>query len=186
MTKFSVVGISGKAGSGKDFIAQQYFLPRGYTRFSLAWHFKVWLVGKGEATYEEVFHTKPSHIRKLLQEEGTERGRNVYGENVWCHTMGAWMTTLSQHSNITRFVIPDIRFENEVEYIKSIGGIVLRLDAPIRASNNSLTPEARQHISETALDTYKNFDGVIYNDVDYTSGVEDHITEILNTLSFNA
>ena len=64
-----VIGLSGKIGTGKDYIAEQYFFPRGYKQFSLAWHFKIWIVGKQEATYEEVFHTKPPEIRHYSQYE---------------------------------------------------------------------------------------------------------------------
>ena len=171
MTNFEIVGISGKAGSGKDFISQNIFVPYGYVQFSFAWHFKVWLVAKGLATHEEVFITKPPHVRKLLQEEGTERGRMVYGENVWCHAAGEWMRVLAENSGLRKFIVPDVRFPNEVEYIKSLGGKVYRIHAPIRTSMNTLTDEARNHISETALDDYTRFDGIIFNDPEY-AGME--------------
>lgn len=179
MTKINIVGLSGHAGSGKDYIAQHYILPLGYVQWSFAWHFKVWLIGKGEATYEEVFHTKPPHIRKLLQEEGTERGRMVYGENVWCNTAKVWMETLSDNCGISNFCIADIRFPNEVEFIQSLGGKVLRIVAPERSKNSSLTPEARMHISETALNDYERFDGYIFNDPQQADTVPTQIQDVL-------
>lgn len=159
-------GLSGRAGSGKDFIYTNYLAPRGFHRWALADHFKVWVVGKGEATHEEVYHTKPPHIRHLLQQEGTERGRNVYGENVWVRTAFEWMTLINETWNIDRFVISDVRFPNEAQAIQSFGGKVIRIVAPEREANSTLSEAARQHISETALnDTpLTAYDGVIYND----------------------
>lgn len=160
-----VIGLSGKAGSGKDYIAKHVIIPRGFHQFSLAWHFKVWLVGKGEATHEEVFVTKPPEIRKKIQLEGTEYGRFVYGENVWCQTVAEWFNVFYENWGIDKFIIPDVRFPNEVEFIHMLGGPVYRINAPVRIENNRLSAEARQHSSETLLDEYTNFDGYIYNDV---------------------
>ena len=55
-------------------------------------------------------------------------------------------------------IIPDVRFPNEVEAIKNAGGVVIRLDRDILAS---------QHECETSLDNDKfdwnNFDIVVNN-----------------------
>lgn len=180
MESLQIVGISGKAGSGKDWIAQNLLIPRGFRQWSFAWHFKVWLVGQGKATLEEVFETKPPHIRKLMQEEGTERGRMVYGEDIWANTMYAWFQTINMYWGENKFVVPDVRFVNEVEAIHRLGGKVYRIYAPIRVANSSLSEEARNHISETALDGYKKFDGYIDNDPQYANTVETQIINLLN------
>lgn len=172
-----IMGVSGKAGTGKDFISNQYLKPRGFRPWSLAWHFKIWLVGKGEATYDEVFHTKPPHVRKLLQEEGTERGRLVYGEDVWCNTAATWIRHLHETWGVQAIVIPDVRFPNEVAMIQRLGGKVLRISAPKRAASSALTPEQRAHQSETALDDFGGFDGFLYNDVGEEAQVEAQLHE---------
>jgi hypothetical protein len=175
-----VIALSGKAGSGKDYIYENYLRPRGYHRWALADHFKIWTVGKGQATYDEVFHTKPPHVRKALQINGTEQGRNIYGENVWLETAATWMHHLSKTWGINKFCITDCRFPNEVEFIQSrFGGQVIRVIAPTRSENNSLTVEARLHISETALDTYTKFDFFINNDPD--QDLESQIRRFLDT-----
>lgn len=174
-----VLGLSGKAGSGKDYIASNYLKPRGWLPFSLAWHFKIWIVGKRLATHYEVFHSKPPHIRKLLQEEGTEFGRDVYGDTIWLDTAYAWMTLFHNQWGVSKFVIPDVRFPNEVEYLQSRGAAVCRVLAPERIRNSSLTTEARLHISETALDDYERFDGYIPNDIGQEAFVERDIDNLL-------
>jgi hypothetical protein len=162
-----LIGLSGHAGTGKDWIAQQLLVPQGFKPFSLAWHFKIWLVGRGLASYEDVFFTKPPAVRHLLQQVGTEEGRNVYGEDIWCHTAAAWLRLLEEQWGQRRIVIPDIRFPNEVAMIEDLGGKVLRLYAPTREASSPLTAQARQHISETALDQHR-FTYGINNEPDTT------------------
>jgi hypothetical protein len=162
-----IIALSGKSGTGKDYIFENFFRPRGYHRWALADHFKIWTVGKGEATYDEVFHTKPPHVRKALQISGTEEGRDVYGEDIWLETAAVWMEHLSKTWGVNKFCITDCRFPNEVNFIQRVlGGKVIRVHAPTRSANSSLNVDARLHISETALDHYteRQFDFIINNE----------------------
>lgn len=177
-----IIGLSGKAGTGKDFLATTYLKPRGFYPISLAWHFKLALVGKGLATYEEVFKTKPPHVRKLLQTEGTENGRRVWGEDIWCNTTLAWMNLVNEQWGIDRFVIPDVRFPNEVGMIRRNGGYIWRLIAPVREAENGLSAEARLHESEVALDQFDLFDEFVYNDPRYASTVGEQIGTLVDPL----
>ena len=179
--KINVGGLSGKLGTGKDFIAKQYFFSHGFRQISLAWHFKVWVIGQGLATWEEVFETKPPHVRTMLQKLGTEQGRDVYGENIWVDTMFAWIYTYAHYWNEYNFIIPDVRFPNEVEGIQSHEGKVFRIHAPKRNQFASATDEQRMHPSETSLDNYKKFDGVIWNDPEDSSGLDDQMAILLTS-----
>lgn len=177
-----VIGLSGKAGSGKDYIASRIITPKyGYVPFSIAWHVKANLVGKGALTYEEAFITKPPHARHLLQQEATESGRDIYGQDMWLRAADSWMRTIYESWGIQRFVLPDVRFPNEVEYIKKMGGKVIRIIAPKRVAQSPLSDEARNHYSEVALDEYPldNFDGIIDNDI----GNEDTLLQRIEALN---
>lgn len=162
-----LIGLSGKANIGKDHIAS-ILRGYGYFPFSFALHFKMDMVGKKEVTYEEVMITKPPHIRNLIQRKGTEEGRNVYGENVWVDTVDAWLRFFEENWKQNLIVIPDIRFKNEADYIKSKGGKVYRIKSDDRIANSKLTQEQQGHISETALDDLPDsyFDGIIKNNID--------------------
>lgn len=59
-TNIKIIGLHGKAGSGKDFIANACLSD--YFKFALANHFKIDVVRKYLFTYEEVFDTKPAHV----------------------------------------------------------------------------------------------------------------------------
>lgn len=179
--RIQVVGLSGKLGTGKDYIAKKYFFPNGYRQISLAWHFKVWVVGQGLATWEEVFETKPDHVRTLLQKLGTEQGRNVYGENIWVDTMFAWIQTYAHYWDEHKFIIPDIRFPNEVEGLRQNGGRVFRIYAPKRNRFAAATDEQRLHASEVSLDNYptNKFDGIIYNDPDDSADLDEQMNRLI-------
>lgn len=164
MTEYTVVGLSGRAGVGKDYLFNTVLKPLGFYRVALADHFKIWIAGQGSASYEELFKTKPPKIRHLLQQEGTERGRLVFGEDIWCQVLYSWMTLWQEQWGLTKFCITDIRFPNEVEFVQRVGGKVVRIQAPEREVSRGLSAEARLHPSETALDDFNNFDLVINND----------------------
>lgn len=162
--RIHIVGLSGKAGSGKDFIATNAFSELGYYQWSFAWHLKVGVVGKGLASYEDVFFNKPPEVRKILQIEGTEEGWMKWGQRLWVDSLLAWTRIASEYFGINKFVVPDVRFTHEVEGLHEVGGRVYRIVAPTRTDNNGLSAEARNHISETALDHFTGFDGFIYNE----------------------
>ncbi len=59
-------------------------------------------------------------------------------------------------------VIPDVRYPNEVARIREVGGKVIRITRP----GAGLTGEAAAHLSETALEKWRDeeFDGMCVND----------------------
>lgn len=164
-----VVGISGKSGVGKDYTYQHLLRPVGFRNWSFAWHLKVGIVGRGQATHEQSFIEKPDWLREQWQQEGTERGWMVHGKRLWVDTAFEWMRLLSEEWGQNRFVIPDVRYPHELEGIQALGGKVVRIEAPERAALNRLTPEQRLHSSEIALDGLDTsgepaFDALLYND----------------------
>lgn len=166
MSKYKVVGLAGKSGSGKDYVYLNYLKPMGFMQVSLAWHFKVDLIGKKAITFEEAFVTKPPHIRTLLQIQGTELGRNIYGQKIWCDTLVAWMDVYNFHWDVDQFVIPDVRFINEMNFIQDdLDGKVIQVYAPERSGDTTLDDTQRAHPSESEMDSIHpdDYDGVLFN-----------------------
>ncbi len=154
----NVVGISGKARSGKDYVADKYFIPAHYMPVPLANGFKFAAVSRHDLPMVEMWEgSKSARTRHYLQQEGTERGRNVYGEDTWIKHAEA-VLYYYHLKGYDHFVVPDVRFPNEASWIHGLGGIVIRLHG-----RGGLDGEAGQHISETALDDFPGFDHVIDN-----------------------
>ena len=64
--------------------------------------------------------------RKMLQMMGTEAGRDVFHKDIWIYALEK---KIEQHSNIgyKNIVIPDVRFPNEIDFIHSKGGFIVRV-----------------------------------------------------------
>ena len=117
--------------------------------------------------YNKFFIKKDTETRKKLQEIGTEFGRNKYGEDIWIKIVYNWIKVYVSRG-IKRFIITDVRFENEVNFIKQLNGIIIRVYAPDRniiklrqESNNNqdIIDKLQKHPSELYV---KNFKGYKY------------------------
>lgn len=117
---------------------------------------------------ESVF--KPT-VRQLLQEIGTEAGRDIIHPNIWVNALFAdyvpFATTAGVKANFrekSNWIITDVRFFNEVQAIKNRGGVVIRVNRKEYVEYQGKIVEAFDaHPSETALDDYKDWDYVIDN-----------------------
>lgn len=58
--------------------------------------------------------------RYAMQTIGTEWGRGIIGDSLW---VNAWRSTLPK-GNI---VVDDVRFENEADAVRELGGVVVRI-----------------------------------------------------------
>lgn len=71
-------------------------------------------------------------IRLILQYEGTEIGRTMRGKNSWVNATFSDYKPLSysDHSGwiYPNWIITDLRFENEANKIKSLGGVIIRVE----------------------------------------------------------
>jgi phosphomevalonate kinase len=167
-------------GCGKDYIASRYIIPylesKGHK--TMVWSFadqiKVNVMVKYNIPYNNVYIKKSDFTRTLLQKEGTEFGRNKSGEDIWIRYLNAWSETLG-YKNIDAIIITDVRFKNEIEYIKSKNGIVIRIESDDRnelrlqqesKGNIDIYNRIKTHISECELDNYTGFDYVLNNKID--------------------
>lgn len=167
-----LIGLSGKMGVGKDYIAHNIILPYLEKKniktliIAFADQIKVNTSVKNNISLSKMYDTKNENIRKLLQKEGTENGRDKYGNNIWIDYVDKW-TDIYSKRGIQAFIITDCRFKNEVEYIKKNNGVIFRIEAPLRNKeriyNEKNSLEIQKHISEIDLDDYK-FDNIINND----------------------
>lgn len=151
-----LIGLSGKQRSGKDTFADYLVEKYGFKKVSFANPIKELAVNYFGLNPVDVYETKPEKVRKVLQDIG-KIGRYV-DDLFWVKKA---LEEYDPNSN-NNYVVSDVRFINEAEYLKSLDGLIIRIEAPreIRASRGLLTGE--DDISETELDGYK-FDYVINN-----------------------
>lgn len=182
--RITVIGISGWARSGKDTSADYLVEKYGYKKFSFAKPMKEAMyrldpritvnelantslrVGVDVYDWEGLKERSPD-VRGLLQRMGTEVGREMFGEDFWVNH------ALDSIPDGTKAVIADVRYPNEADAIRKLGGKVIRVE------REGVKP-ANEHPSESALNDY-NFDVVITNNstIETLNSVLDKIIEKL-------
>lgn len=153
---YNLIGLTGYAQSGKDTLATVLVENYGYRRIAFADAIRTFLYEInpiiGVTANENVYlrarvdrdgweETKKSpEVRRLLQDLGVS-ARNILGSEIWV------ATALKGIEPNERIVITDVRFENEADTIRQLGGQLWRVKRvgvdPINA-----------HISETQMDGY--------------------------------
>ena len=184
-----IIGLMGHQGVGKNYIADLLLknLPTKNTIIiAFADHFKVDCICKHNCDYNKVFGEKDYETRRLLQKVGTEEGRNKFGENIWINVVETWIKLLNERG-VNRFIISDVRFVNEAEWVKKMNGILIKIDAPKRFrirleketnNNEELINQIKNHKSEIMIDEYKEYDILIKNDLDDNLEIEKIIEKI--------
>ena len=146
-----VICISGKAGHGKDTVAELLADElKANGKSVMVTHYADLLkyVCKTFFGWDGV---KDEKGRELLQYVGTDKVRAV-SPDYWANFV---VSILSFFGNSWDYVlIPDTRFPNEYEIYRAFGmdAMLVRVVRPGYVS--ALTEEQRQHPSETALDHY--------------------------------
>ena len=167
-----IIGFSGKMGSGKNYIAESIVAPflrkNGFQVVVIAFadQLKIDVMNKYNLSYEDVFDRKTLATRDILQLEGTENGREKRGADVWIKYVASWIAIFAARG-IEHFLIPDVRFRNEAEWILSQGGIIVKINAPDRHEEHCRTknilPDKIMHSSETELDEWDGYNLFINN-----------------------
>jgi hypothetical protein len=169
-----IIGLAGKMGAGKNYIAEHIIAPyihslhETYLIVAFGDHLKLDVLNKyrdePDITFDSVVNTKPLRVRQLLQYEGTELARAA-NPLVWINYLDNWIK-LHHSRGVTHFIITDIRFKNEADWIRShpFGGHVIHLDylerTPMYTDDIplSISTHPDHHISEHDLDDYPHYD----------------------------
>lgn len=156
-----IIGLSGYARSGKDSTAELLCLNYGYRRVSFADPIREALMRLNPRVgdmplsilvedYGWDLAKQNPEVRRLMQVLGTEVGRSMFGDDVWIKM------ALRDLRPEDKVVISDVRYPNEADAIKQLGGSLWRINRHNHQAVNG-------HKSEHAMDNYM-FNHVIYND----------------------
>ena len=147
-----LISLSGKKHSGKTTVAE---LMSAYSNHNCE------LAGWADALKDEVckamgitrlqLETHKEQYRLILQGWGTDF-RRKQDPNYWIKQLAEKINT----SEKALFIVHDTRFCNELQFIKDVGGFLIRVVRPGEKSNDA-------HSSETELDD-STFERTIVND----------------------
>lgn len=145
-----LLGIVGKAYSGKDSIADHLIECYGFVKLSLAAPLKAMCALAFDLTTEQVNGSEKAVVdprygkspRDILQFIGTEGFRAV-DPDCWVKLL------LRQAEKEPRpVVVPDVRFVNEAKLIREAGGEIWRVVCPDHPKNAAMTENQQMHASE--------------------------------------
>jgi dephospho-CoA kinase len=138
-----LIGIAGKKGSGKDTIADYICKNYNYIKYSFATPLKQTLQTMFNLTNKQLYDEKEKEIvdkrygkspRELMQWFGTDIMRDQLtkfmpsmGENLWVNHFEEFYLENSVKENVP-IIIADVRFQNEIDVIHKLGGVIIRID----------------------------------------------------------
>lgn len=173
-----LIGLGGKLRAGKDAVGDYLEEHHGYTKLGmsdalnealLALNPYIPLVELGgqSVRYRDLHDRvgyveakKHPEVRRLLQILGTEVGREMIDPDVWVNIAVRRITELRQAG--VPVVITAVRFPNEVEMIRRLGGTTVWIERPTEARTDA-QGDILTHASETSV-SEELFDTVIHND----------------------
>ena len=200
-----IIGICGLIGSGKGSVGD-ILVEQGYTKVSFADKLKdgvATIFGYNRAMLEgdtdesrswreqtDEFWSKETGRtitpRIILQEFGTDCMRNGYYD-------GVWVSLLKQQilDNPGNYVIPDVRFRNEQDMIRELGGEIWRVqrgDVPEwygcamldNTTGGNLMESYDVHVSEYKwIDMNNKFNTTIYNN-STIENLKERVVDLIN------
>jgi hypothetical protein len=161
----NLIGFCAKKRAGKD-TAGQLLIQQGYIRYAFADPLKKaceeifmfnneQMDGSLKETIDPKWGISP---RKIFQIFGTEIFREKLGEffpemkeiqnNFWIYRFELWYKNLLKQNPDAKVVVTDVRFENEANIIKKLGGIIIKIER-----NTGMNID--NHASEKNIDLIK-------------------------------
>lgn len=163
MTNIAIVG---KMYAGKTTLAEEFVRSHDYTRVMMAGPLKALAqlaygrfdlpVDKG-STYSTSFGDKSG--RQILQEIG--QSMKAVDRDFWLKCFINDTNAMSAHGHRdVKFVVDDVRFEFEAEYLRNEGWTIIKVNTPEatrlargeRALGRPISPEELAHESEAEVD----------------------------------
>ena len=191
-----VLAVSGKLGTGKNYVVEnlleKYLKPKKTIEIAFADHLKVDASITYDVDIKRFLYKKDSESREILQQHGTENYRKKHGKDIWIRILHKWIQIYISRG-YKRIIITDARFENEIKWILSMGGKVIKLVSPRRNEarlceeangDESIYEKIKNHSSETELDNIddEEYSGILKNDYDDEDTVEEFFIKLIDDI----
>ena len=150
-----LIGLHGKARSGKSTVAMHFGDVHGFSELSFAGPLKAMVMSLFDLELEQVYDEEQKEKidlrygmspRRILQYLGTDVFRQMYPD-IWVDYLIRKYKRESKFGD--RFVVSDVRFKNEKEAIEKEGGVVWKI---VRRDNPGTSSGVHGHASECDLD----------------------------------
>jgi len=170
---YRLIGIAGKARSGKDTVGNHLVEYYNFHRYAFADPIKkaccemfgITMKDFADDVKEVVNEFWKYSPRQMAQLLGTEGGRILFDEDIWVKRAEVeWNNFISGNNELELntfgklplgMVITDVRFDNEAEWVRSMGGEVWHIE-------REGTQKVNNHVSEAGVTAYAG-DYVIAN-----------------------
>ncbi|CAM5362956.1 hypothetical protein GCM10010329_85040 [Streptomyces spiroverticillatus] len=164
------IALMGRAGSGKDTVARRLVERFQFTPVAVADPLRETALRLDPIIGAEStpLGALPIRLSDLIRRYGWDRAKREYpevrrtlqrfGEAIRTDDPDYWLRmTLDKIGTADRWglpvVITDVRHPNEADSLRCAGALMVRIDRP-GTEHQPTSPDARQHISETALADY--------------------------------
>lgn len=167
-----LIGITGRAGAGKDTVGRILCDYVCFVRISFADPIRAMIQSLGIDCTNRDTKEKPvpwigRSPRYLMQTLGTEWGRNLVDPEIWIKAAARRIDTMGAD-----IVVTDVRFDNEAKMIQDRGGLIWQVIRPgIR--------RVEAHRSEAGIST-EHIDRVISNNGSVETLIETVMTTFMN------
>ena len=168
--------LSGKARSGKNEISkiiERYYSNKKCITISFGYYIKDY--AKRISDWDGSEETKP---RELLQQLGIELVRNKIDKRLFIDRILQDIEIFSYFYDI--IVISDVRLLDEITILKEKYPNSVSIRVIRNNYENNLTEEQKNHLTETDLDEYNDFDYIVENG----ENLEEKITKILSEVEY--
>lgn len=173
-----IIGIHGKARSGKTTAANYLIEKYGFMRMSFADALKEAANMIFGIPVEDLYSDKKTpFVRDVLQKLGTDCCRAL-DPDVWVKAISRRLTELNAHKPNAKIVIDDIRFFNEAFMLKyAWHAEVIKLK--LGHEDDLTTEEQKNHQSEVDMDhVAENFFNAIYTN----NGTKEDLYHFMDTV----
>ncbi len=165
-----LIGLAGKAGAGKDTVADYLWEKEGVIKIAFADALRaaacsIFGLGQCNFTDRELKEAEVEYWgmspRRMLQLLGTEATKPVFGADIW---LKRWFLSYSAVRDTDHVVVPDVRFDVEADAIRGLGGRIVHIVRP----GVGLDGDSATHVSEAGIelgdgDLYLLNDGTTYD-----------------------
>jgi hypothetical protein len=193
-----LIGICGFINSGKGTVADVLVQKHDFTKLSFADTVKdstAAIFGwprpllEGDTEESRVFRETKDEWwsekfgydfspRLALQLMGTEAGRNVFHPDIWIHSLERKMT---MYPNV---VIADVRFPNEIDFIHSKGGFLVRVKrGPDPEWYETALSDNKNNLEPGVSDMSVYYPSIHYSEWAWIGSIVDYELHNIGTLS---